>query len=58
VGRYHKPKSSGWGMIIGLLISLGLAIGLMIATPRLVSNHLRYFEAETQGFYREMYGEP
>jgi len=57
-GIYHQSKSSGWGMLIGLLVALGLAIGLMIATPRLVSDHLRYFEAQTQEFYRERYGEP
>ena len=55
---HHQPKSSGWGMIIGLLVALGLAVGLMVAAPRLVSNHLRYFEAGTQEFYRAMYGEP
>jgi len=54
----YQSRSSGWGMLIGLLIALGVAIGLMIATPRMVSNHLRYFDAETQEFYRERYGEP
>ena len=55
---YYQQKSSGWGMLIGLFVALVLAIGLMIGTPRMVSNHMRYFDAETQEFYREQYGEP